>query len=340
MKKFTLILASALIATAANAITLPELAGTYVSSFSGSYVNDETSTSADTWGTWSSESDVVITVNDDNTITLSNLGGTGVDFIGTVDLEKNIITISPVADENYIYCATPAEFGTDGYGCGSADTTAPIVASIDENGGISLNYVATYQGWVCTIYSSEILAKLDWQAEGHMSFLEYDPTAEAYGETPVLTKAATIRKYTDGGAITRGCQYELVSANVWPSFLQFNVDDGLVDFVNADTEGYLYWYYINGSTNSTAFYAADNGEFKGNAESGTLGLEYYDYPDWNSDEYTYGWFEFTWGTTGLNSIKTDKVDANAPAFDIMGRVVKDTTVPGIYIQGGKKFIVR
>ena len=340
MKKFTLILASALIATAANAITLSDLAGTYVSSFSGSYVDDWTSTSADTWGTWSSESDVVITVNDDNTITLSNLGGTGVDFIGTVNLEKNTITISPAADENYIYCATPAEFGTDGYGCGSADTTAPIVASIDENGGISLNYVATYQGWVCTIYSSEILAKLDWQAEGHMSFLEYDPTAEAYGETPVLTKAATIRKYTDGGAITRGCQYELVSANVWPSFLQFNVDDGLVDFVNADTEGYLYWYYINGSTNSTAFYAADNGEFKGNAESGTLGLEYYDYPDWNSDEYTYGWFEFTWGTTGLNSIKTDKVDANAPAFDIMGRVVKDTTVPGIYIQGGKKFIVR
>ena len=340
MKKFTLILASALIATAANAITLSDLAGTYVSSFSGSYVDDWTSTSADTWGTWSSESDVVITVNDDNTITLSNLGGTGVDFIGTVNLEKNTITISPAADENYIYCATPAEFGTDGYGYGSADITAPIVATIDENGGISLNYVATYQGWVCTIYSSEILAKLDWQAEGHMSFLEYDPTAEAYGETPVLTKAATIRKYTDGGAITRGCQYELVSANVWPSFLQFNVDDGLVDFVNADTEGYLYWYYINGSTNSTAFYAADNGEFKGNAESGTLGLEYYDYPDWNSDEYTYGWFEFTWGTTGLNSIKTDKVDANAPAFDIMGRVVKDTTVPGIYIQGGKKFIVR
>ena len=156
---------------------------------------------------------------------------------------------------------------------------------------------------------------------------------------PVVTKAATLRKYTDGGAITRGCQYELVNTDLWPDYFQFNVDDGLVDFVNT-TDGYVYWYYINGSTNCTSLYAADNGEFVGDAESGTLGLEYYDYPDWNSDEYTYGWFEFTWGTTGLNSIKTDKVDANAPAFDIMGRVVKDTTVPGIYIQGGKKFIVR
>lgn len=340
MKKFTLILASALIATAANAITLSDLAGTYVSSFSGSYVNDETSTSADTWGTWSSESDVVITVNDDNTITLSNLGGTGVDFIGTVDLEKNIITISPVADENYIYCATPAEFGTDGYGYGSADITAPIVATIDENGGISLNYVATYNGWVCTIYSSEILAKLDWQVTGNMNFFEYDSTAEAYGEESVVTKAATLRKYTDGGAITRGCQYELVNTDLWPDYLQFNVDDGLVDFVNT-TDGYFYWYYINGSTNCTALYAADWGEFKGDAESGELSMEYYDYPDYNDENnYTYGLFKFTWGTTGLNSIKTDKVDANAPAFDIMGRVVKDTTVPGIYIQGGKKFIVR
>ena len=340
MKKFTLILASALIATAANAITLSDLAGTYVSSFSGSYVDDWTSTSADTWGTWSSESDVVITVNDDNTITLSNLGGTGVDFIGTVNLEKNTITISPAADENYIYCATPAEFGTDGYGYGSADITAPIVATIDENGGISLNYVATYNGWVCTIYSSEILAKLDWQVTGNMNFFEYDSTAEAYGEESVVTKAATLRKYTDGGAITRGCQYELVNTDLWPDYLQFNVDDGLVDFVNT-TDGYFYWYYINGSTNCTALYAADWGEFKGDAESGELSMEYYDYPDYNDENnYTYGLFGFTWGTTGLNSIKTDKVDANAPAFDIMGRVVKDTTVPGIYIQGGKKFIVR
>lgn len=340
MKKFTLILASALIATAANAITLSDLAGTYVSSFSGSYVDDWTSTSADTWGTWSSESDVVITVNDDNTITLSNLGGTGADFIGTVNLEKNTITISPAADAYYTYCATPAEFGTDGYGCGSADTTAPIVASIDENGGISLNYVATYQGWVCTIYSSEILAKLDWQVTGNMNFFEYDSTAEAYGEESVVTKAATLRKYTDGGAITRGCQYELVNTDLWPDYMQFNVDDGLVDFVNA-TEGYFYWYYINGNLDCTALYAADWGEFKGDAESGELSMEYYDYPDYNDENnYTYGWFEFTWGTTGLNSIKTDKVDANAPAFDVMGRVVKDTTVPGIYIQGGKKFIVR
>lgn len=339
MKKFTLILASALIATAANAINLPDLAGTYVSSFSGSYVNDWSSTSADTWGEWSSECDVIITINDDNTVTLSNLGETAIDFTGTVDVEKNIITLAPAADDYYIYCATPTEFGTDGYGYGTADTTAPIVATIDENGGISLNYVATYQGYVCTIYQSEVLAKLDWQVEGTLAMYEYDYTAESYGDTPVFTQAATIRKYSEGGAATRGCQYEIVDENVWPSCMSFNVDDGLVDFVNA-TEGYYYWYYLRGSKNTIALYAADYGEFSGDAESGVLGLEYYDYADWDSDDCTYGWFEFTWGTSGLNSIKTDKADANAPVFDIMGRSVNDTTVPGIYIQNGKKFIVR
>ena len=122
--------------------------------------------------------------------------------------------------------------------------------------------------------------------------------------------------------------------------MQFNVDDGLVDLLNT-YEDYFYWYYLNGSKkNCTSLYAADNGEFSGDQESGWLRLEYYDYPDYDNDEYTYGWFKFTWGTSGLNSIKTDKADANAPVFDMMGRSVNDTTVPGIYIQNGKKFIVR
>lgn len=340
MKKFTLILASALIATAVNAINLPDLAGMYVSSFSGSYVNDWNSTSADTWETWSSECDVVITVNDDNTVTLSNLGENGIDFTGTVDVEKNIITLAPAADDYYIYCATPTEFGTDGYGYGTADTTAPIVATIDENGGISLNYVATYQGYVCTIYQSEVLAKLDWQVEGTMALYQYDDASESYADTPTQSIPATLRKYTDGGAATRGCQYELVNTNLWPDYMQFNVDEGLVDLLNT-YDDYYYWYYINGTaTNVTAFYSLDYGEFDGDKESGSVVMEYYDYPDYNSDEYTYGRAEFVWGASGLNSIKTDKADANAPVFDIMGRVVNDTTVPGIYIQNGKKFIVR
>ena len=340
MKKFTLILASALIATAANAITLSDLAGTYVSSFSGSHVDDWTSTSADTWGEWSSECDVIITINDDNTVTLSNLGETAIDFTGTVDVEKNIITLAPAADDYYIYCATPTEFGTNGYGYGTADTTAPIVATIDENGGISLNYVATYQGYVCTIYQSEVLAKLDWQVEGTMALYQYDDASETYGDTPVITKSAILRKFAESGVLTRGCQYELVNTDLWPDLIQFNVDDGLVDLLNT-YEDYFYWYYLNGSKkNCTSLYAADNGEFSGDQESGWLRLEYYDYPDYDNDEYTYGWFKFTWGTSGLNSIKTDKADANAPVFDMMGRSVNDTTVPGIYIQNGKKFIVR
>ncbi|MGN1264360.1 MAG: hypothetical protein ACI4UL_00940 [Muribaculaceae bacterium] len=340
MKKFTLFVASAFIAIAANAITIPELAGTYVSQFSCYYVSDWSSSDPETWGSWSSECEVVITVNSDNTITASNLGANGAEFTGTVDVEKNIITFAPASDVYYTYCASPAEFGTDGYGYGSADTTAPIVATIDENGGISLNYVATYGGYVCSIYPSEVLAKLDWSVNGSLNFYEYDSATESYADSPTQSISATLRKYTDGGAVTRGCQYELVNTDLWPDYMQFNVDDGLVDLLNT-YDDYYYWYYINGtSTNVTAFYSADYGEFDGDKESGYVGMEYYDYPDYNYDEYTYGWAEFVWGTSGLNSIKTDKVDANAPVFDIMGRVVNDTTVPGIYIQNGKKFIVR
>ena len=54
----------------------------------------------------------------------------------------------------------------------------------------------------------------------------------------------------------------------------------------------------------------------------------------------YGKIEFTWGALdAISTVKADKDDENAPTFDIMGRKVTDTTVPGIYIKNGKKFVV-
>lgn len=45
------------------------------------------------------------------------------------------------------------------------------------------------------------------------------------------------------------------------------------------------------------------------------------------------------GTTGINEVKTDNVEVKA-IFDLTGRRVAEMTVPGIYIVGGKKVLVK
>lgn len=44
--------------------------------------------------------------------------------------------------------------------------------------------------------------------------------------------------------------------------------------------------------------------------------------------------------TGVADVKSFTIDENAPIYDVMGRQVKDATIPGIYIQNGHKFIVK
>ena len=45
-------------------------------------------------------------------------------------------------------------------------------------------------------------------------------------------------------------------------------------------------------------------------------------------------------STGIADVKSFTIDENAPIYDVMGRQVKDVTIPGIYIQNGHKFIVK
>ncbi len=51
----------------------------------------------------------------------------------------------------------------------------------------------------------------------------------------------------------------------------------------------------------------------------------------------FGGFEFTTGQSGINEITTDKVNANAPIFNLAGQRVSKNA-KGILIQNGKKFI--
>ena len=44
--------------------------------------------------------------------------------------------------------------------------------------------------------------------------------------------------------------------------------------------------------------------------------------------------------TAINNVATDNVNANAPIFDLSGRRVVKAVKGGLYIQNGKKYIVK
>ena len=45
-------------------------------------------------------------------------------------------------------------------------------------------------------------------------------------------------------------------------------------------------------------------------------------------------------TTAVESVLNNSVDVNAPVYDLYGRRVKNVVKGGVYIQNGKKFIVK
>lgn len=58
-------------------------------------------------------------------------------------------------------------------------------------------------------------------------------------------------------------------------------------------------------------------------------------------ETTSGVLRFNFdGTTAIESVLNNSADANAPIYDLSGRRVMNTVKGGIYIQNGKKFIVK
>jgi hypothetical protein len=46
------------------------------------------------------------------------------------------------------------------------------------------------------------------------------------------------------------------------------------------------------------------------------------------------------GTTAIESVLNNSTDANAPIYDLSGHRVMNTAKGGIYIQNGKKFMVK
>lgn len=352
MKKFTLFMAAALSMFAANAVeTVDELVGTYITSISGEYTPNYDAT--EDWSSWTVKGAVTIAKTGDNTITVTNLGNLGLELSGTVDLANGTITLNPYDDgKNYYACSgAPSEYGTDGYGKGLTDVTAPIVGTIAADGTITFNYVESYYTYISAIYT-DVLKKAsdpEMTVKGHISFYPYDEAAEDYSETPSLEGLeATLVKYAAADAADLGFLYELKIPGTWPGNVQFNVDenDAVVITNGYQPSGYEYQVmecYYFWSDLDEFFLDPEDSFFDGaDTTEGLLYVGAWYYPDYyyDGETYSYGKIEFCWGALdSIDTVKADKDDENAPTFDIMGRKVTDTTAPGIYIKNGKKFVV-
>ncbi|MGN0213380.1 MAG: hypothetical protein ACI4AH_01050, partial [Muribaculaceae bacterium] len=350
----TLLVAAALSLFTANAIeTVDELVGYYA--VSASY---ECGRSADSWSDYTDAYKSTISKTGENTITINNFCKTGDTFTGTVDTATGTITLTPQFSGYYTYCGEPDEYGTDGYGRGLADTTKPIVGTINADGSITFKYVASYysesseENRIYMIFTDVFTksATPEWTTQGHYAFYEIDYDTYEYNETPTFVGEGTILKYTDEDAETLGYQYEIRISRMTPDAIYFDTDEDIIEIKNEDLytyDGYSYldcYYFVPNYAYSLVTFSPeeDDNYFESTGESGGLvDLTAYFYPDYY-DYYTYygGKFEFAWGESdAVTTIKADKEDENAPVFDIMGRRVTDTTAPGIYIKNGKKFIV-
>lgn len=187
--------------------------------------------------------------------------------------------------------------------------------------------------------------------KGHISFYPYDEAAEDYSETPSLEGLeATLVKYAAGDATDLGFLYELQISGKGMSSVQFNVDENDALVI---TNGYTYTdegieyqaldcYWLWSYYDEFSLDPEDSFFDGADATEGMLYVGTWYYPDYyyDGETYSYGKLEFCWGALdSIATVKADKDDENAPTFDIMGRKVTDTTVPGIYIKNGKKFVV-
>ena len=349
MKKFTLLVAAALSVFAANAVeSVDELVGTYISSYTDEYTTDY---SADSWVSVTGKCSVTITKTGENTITLTNLGNLGGESSAIVDLTEGTITIDPFVSGYYTYSASTAVSGaTDGYGKGNTDSTKPIVGKIAADGSISFYYVGSYYNAIAEIFS-ETLKKAsapEYTVNGHFAIYPWDDATEDYSQDAMLEgREATLVKYADADAAVLGFSYELKTPGTYPSSIQFSVDaDDAVVITNGHTPtGYDYQvldlYYLMSGIDEILLDPYDSFFYADGTTEGEMYIGGYYYPDYDDkSNYTYGKLEFCWGALdSIDTVKADKDDENAPAFDIMGRKVTDTTAPGIYIKNGKKFVV-
>ncbi len=325
IKKFTLAVLTAVASLTASAqiTNVSDLAGQYTPDASG-----EEYISAYAWTSMDKVYTVDIADNTDGTVTITNLLDFGEKFVGAVDLSAKTITIQPTVFATYYTLAN------------TTDTTA-VVATFDDAGTITFDNFSAY--WSTYEYMWEpkiVLTKENvtpvWTAEGVSSYYNGD---EVYH-----SGKGVITKYEGSSKYQYGVTLEGESAS--PAELYFRIEADSVVIVNgAQTEGYTggYFDYVFDGNSSVWFdYDREYASFSGDAEGGKLTLYHYGYPVDTTEVESYeGLYVFTWGTeAGISDINTDAKKADSAIYDLSGRRVSKASAHGVYISGGKKFVVK
>ena len=116
-----------------------------------------------------------------------------------------------------------------------------------------------------------------------------------------------------------------------------NLLQGTTVNTNIAEEAYVLGYVVEEGNKEVGFYTAtlnqaENTAFKNNAFKAYLPK--------NQGASLVLRFNFGGNTTAIESVLNNGVDANAPIYDLSGRRVNNAVKGGIYIQNGKKFIVK
>ena len=328
-KRFTLAVLAAMFCLVSNAggYSIESLVGTYVATSTSGWECISTSSKWTKFSTWY---DVTITKNESGTVTIENLLGLNQTLEATLDVNTKTLSIAP---QTYNTWYTLAD---------SADVTKSIIGTIDNNGDIKFtNFNAWYQGDTYFAYGAEVtLAKnkpgtVEWTVDGTLTYTN-GSTGEAYH-----TATTTLSKYN--GATKYDYVLKFDGANASPAELKikvYNDGDSVVVTNGQQTPGYDGGYFYYTYDNGYCIYLEGNTEasyLKGDKDGGTLSMQCYDYTSAEDEEGITGKLVFTWGTSGIKKIAADKADA--PVYDLMGRKVTSLKT-GLYIQNGKKFVVK
>lgn len=328
MRRFTLLLLVAFCSLMgyAEVGSVDDLVGVYsVKATGNEYITNYTQATSMSRKTYTVE----ISKNADGTVTVYNLLNFSSSLVGTVDLAAKTITLSPgmVSWATFASSATP-----DGSGSVVADFTDDGVITVHDFGGwiYETNYISDGAQVVLTMSS---ITK-DWSVEGGIAYNDLTTNTDYYkGRT-------TLAKYSGSDDYDYILKCDEYAA---PKEIQFKVADGKISITNGyQTAGYsgAYFYYIYPDNNYVWLDTTDGyATFSGDETGGELRIYCYNYN--TSDEIANeGYMSFTWGTLdGIASPSVGKTVKDAPIYDLSGRRVSKPTA-GIYIQNGKKFVVK
>ncbi len=332
MKRFTLGLLAAFCCLMGHAAveSVDDLVGVYTVKAMGT---ENVTTYSEATDMSTKSYNVEIDKNTDGTITITNLLNFGSKLVGTVDLTEGTISIAP----GYVSWATFASATT-------SDGTGSVTAYIEDNGSISVegfgawyyeqNYIS--EGAVIQLTKTDITR--EWTVEGTIAYSNYtDDTNYTYYHTG----STTLTKYSGSEEYDYGlkCDYAYAS----PYCIKFKVIDGNITIANGTQySGYNGAYFYNiYPDNIYVWLDTTNGcaTFNGEKEGGELYIYCYDYDSEDKVIHT-GYLSFLWGTLdGIAAPTAAKSSIAAPIYDLAGRKVSHPSA-GIYIQNGKKFVVK